>query len=62
MHFDHDTPSVIDFAYRAIATSETTRTKTAGVAAQAIRPTVPIRQNVKASRSYFSGGERRGRT
>src|SRR6185436_71941 len=60
-HFDHETPSVMDFAYSAIATSATTSTKTAGVTAQAMRPTVPIRQKVKARRSYFSGGDSGGR-
>jgi hypothetical protein len=60
-HLLHDTPNVIERAYRAIASSATMRTKTAGVIAQAMRPTVPIRQNVNARLSYFSGRLRGGR-
>jgi len=61
-HLLHDTPSVIDLAYRAIATIATTSTNSAGPTSQAMRPTVPIRQNVNARRSYFSGRDKGGRT
>ncbi len=39
----------------------TMSTKTAGPTSQAMSPTVPIRQKVKARRSYFSGRVSGGR-
>ena len=54
-HLLHDTPSEIERAYSPTATIATTSTNTAGVTSQAMSPIVPMRQNVNASRSYFSG-------
>ena len=49
------TPSVIARAYSTTAAIATSSTNSGGPSTQAIRPRVPIRQNVNARRSYFSG-------
>src|SRR5689334_1678778 len=55
-------PSVSARPYSATAMTATTKTKTGGVNIHAMRPVVPILQNVKASLSYFSALLRAGRS